>query len=100
MGLWRREPSVDFLSARRGGVVGLADPEVIGAAADSGRILVSHDRKTIPGHFARFRETRSSPGIIIVSQSLDIRAAIEDLLLIWAATDAEEWSNHIGFVPL
>jgi hypothetical protein len=40
----------------------------------------------MPGHFARFQETRSSPGIIVVSQNLDIGAAIEDLLLIWAAT--------------
>jgi hypothetical protein len=35
----------------------------------------------------------------VVSQSLDIGAAIEDLLLIWAATDAEEWAGRIGFVP-
>ena len=54
----------------------------------------------MPGHFARFLEKRSSPGIIIVSQDLDIGAAIEDLLLIWAATEANEWLNHLGFVPL
>jgi len=68
-------------------------------AADSGRIVISHDRRTMPGHFARFRETRSSSGIIIVSQELDIGAAIEDLLLIWEATDAEEWVDGLGFVP-
>ena len=54
----------------------------------------------MPSHFARFRETRSSPGVIIVSQDLDIGAAIEDLLLIWAATDAAEWVDQLGFVPL
>ena len=69
-------------------------------AADSGRILISHDRKTMTGHFTRFRETRSSPGLIIVSQDLDIGAVIEDLLLIWEATDAEEWVNDLGFVPV
>jgi hypothetical protein len=100
VGLRRREPAVDFMGAHDGGVVGLPDPDVISAAAESGRILVSHDRKTMPGHFARFRETRSSPGIIIVSQDLDIGAAIEDLLLIWTATDLEEWLNHLGFVPV
>jgi hypothetical protein len=100
VGLRRREPSVDFLSARDGGVAGLSDTDVIGIAAGSGRILVSHDRKTMPGYFARFRETRPSPGIIIVSQDLDIGAAIEDLLLIWATTDATEWLNHLGFVPI
>src|SRR5580658_8313813 len=82
VGLRRREPSVDFRDARDGGVIGLPDPEVIRVASELGRILVSHDRKTMPGHFARFRETLSSPGIILVSQELDIGAAIEDLLLI------------------
>jgi hypothetical protein len=100
VGLRRREPSIDFASARVGGVVGVPDPEVIGIAADSGRILVSHDKKTMPAHFSRFRETRSSAGIILVSQDLDIGSAIEDLLLIWAATDSEEWANHLGFIPL
>jgi hypothetical protein len=88
------------VSAHEGGVVGVPDLGVLRIAAESGRILVSHDRKTMPGHFARFRETRSSPGLIIVSQDLDIGAAIEDLLLIWPATDAEEWTEQVGLVPV
>ena len=100
VGLRRREPAVDIRSAYDGGVIGLPDPEVLRSAAESARILLSHDRKTMPGHFARFRERRSSPGVIIVSQDLDIGPAIEDLLLIWAATDAVEWAEQIGFVPI
>jgi hypothetical protein len=100
VGLRRREPSIDFLSAHEGGVVGAPDPDVLRISAESGRILVSHDRQTMPGHFVQFRETRSSSGLIIVSQDLDIGAAIEDLLLIWLATDAEEWVEQLGFVPV
>jgi len=40
------------------------------------------------------------PGLIIVSQDLDIGAAIEELLSIWLATDAEEWVERVGFVPV
>ena len=87
-GIRRREPSLDFLGARDDGVIGLADPEVLAIAARSDRILISHDRKTMPGHFARFRETQSSPGLIIVPQDLDVGAAIEDLLLVWVITEA------------
>ncbi len=100
VGLRRREPAVDFRDARAGGLTGVADSTVLRIAADSGRILISHDRKTIPGHLARFLENYSSPGVIIVSQDLDIGAAIEDLLIIWAASDADEWRNQLGFVPL
>ncbi|MEZ5357081.1 MAG: hypothetical protein R2762_30945 [Bryobacteraceae bacterium] len=55
---------------------------------------------TSPVCCTRFRQTRSSPGVIIVSQDLDIGADIEDLLLIWAATNAEDWTGRIGFVPV
>jgi hypothetical protein len=51
-------------------------------------------------HFARFLRSRSSPGLIIVAQALDVGLAIEDLLLIWTATDAEEWKDKLGFLPL
>ena len=65
-----------------------------------GRILVSHDRQTMPAEFARFVQTQDSPGLIIVKQQLEIGKAIEDLLLIWAASDPEEWQNSIGYVPI
>ena len=99
-GLRPREPAVDILSAHAGCVIGVSDPEVLAIAAESSRILLSRDRKTMPSYFTRFRETRLSPGVIIVSQDLDIGAAIEDLLSVWEATDAEEWTGRIGFVPV
>jgi hypothetical protein len=46
--------------------------EVLSIAADASRILVSHDRRTMPAHFAQYSATRSSPGLIIVDQDLDI----------------------------
>jgi hypothetical protein len=51
-------------------------------------------------HFARFIQQQNSPGLIIVSQDVDIGQAIEELLLIWIATDAFEWENAAVFVPL
>ena len=81
LGLRRREPVVNFEDARAGGVIGVPDPDVLHLAAGLGRILISHDRKTMPAHFARFLDSRSSPGLIIVPQDLDIDLAIEDLLI-------------------
>ncbi len=98
-GLRRREPAVNFQDAHAGGVVGVSDADVLRIAADLGRIVVSHDRKTMPKHLAQFLSDRSSPGVIIVAQDLDIGDAIEDLLLIWAASEADEWRNRMAFVP-
>jgi hypothetical protein len=65
------------------------------------RILVSHDFQTMPHHFGDFLQARgSSPGVVVVPQSLPIGEAIEELVLIWGASDAEEWENRILRVPL
>jgi hypothetical protein len=99
-GLRRREPAVEIRSAREGDVIGRPDPLVLLIAAHAGRILLTHDRNTMPGHFAALQSNRSSPGVMIVAQDLDIGAAIEDLLLIWAATEATEWVDRVGYLPL
>ncbi|HEY6343318.1 MAG TPA: hypothetical protein VIY49_17625 [Bryobacteraceae bacterium] len=91
---------MDFQDAHAGGVIGIPDPEILQKAAEAGRILVSHDRRTMPRHFARFLENHSSLGLIVVPQDLDIGSIIEDLLIVWAASDANEWRDVIGYLPL
>jgi hypothetical protein len=54
----------------------------------------------MPRHFARFLENHSSPGLIVVPQDPDISSIIEDLLIVWAASDAKEWQDRIGYLPL
>ena len=99
-GLLRRQPGVDFQSAAQGGLIGIPDSEVLLKASRSGRILVSHDRRTMPAHFTRFLLDSSSPGLILVPQDLDVGGAIEDLLAIWRSSEAEEWRDRIGYLPL
>ncbi len=62
-------------------------------------MLVTHDQKTMPKHFYKFIEKQSSPGIIIVPQSLATGKVAEDLLTIWNASEAEEWLNRIEYLP-
>jgi len=51
-GLRRAAPEIDIRTAAEAGLTGPKDPEVLRIAADSGRILVSQDRRTMPAHFA------------------------------------------------
>lgn len=96
----RREPSIDFQTARAAGLAHRPDQDVLAIAAREGRVLVTHDQKTMPRQFAEFITTETSPGLLVVPQHLAIAAAVEDLLLIWVTTEAEEWSNRISFLPL
>ena len=99
-GVLRREPTIDFQTAFAAGLEGVKDPEVLAITAQQERILVSHDRKTMPSKFASFIVSNQSSGVIIVSRKLPTEVIIEELLLIWAASSAEEWMNRIAKLPL
>ena len=66
-----------------------------------GRVLVSHDVNSMPGHFERFvAEGNQSPGLLLIPQDTIIRDAIESLLLIWLATESGDWENRMQWLPL
>lgn len=96
----RREAAIDFQTAHEAGLAGLHDTVVLERAAQEGRIVVSHDRRTMPFHFAALIAVQASAGVIIVPKNLPIRQVVDDLLLIWEASEAEEWMNQIDSLPL
>ena len=89
----RREPTIDFQTAHTVRLSGLNDREVLDLAARENRMLVTHDRKTMPQHFAAFIQTATSAGLLIVPQKYPISSTVEELLLIWSGSEAEEWTN-------
>ena len=95
-----REPTIDFRSATSADLPGRDDMEVLAIAAQEGRVLVSHDSRTMPSHFAEFIARNTSPGVVIASQRLGIPVVVEELLLIWSASEADEWANRITHLPL
>ncbi len=98
-GVLRREPGVDFQTATAAGLRLLSDLQVLTLAARESRVLVSHDRRTMPRAFREFVRSNVSPGVFIVSQKTDLLAAIDDLLLVWMISEAEEWTNQLGTIP-
>ena len=99
-GTIRREPTIDFQTANEAGLSGLNDLEVLAIASNDGRALVTHDHRTMPTHFGEFLITHTSPGVLIIPQYVPVSMAVEELILIWSATEAEEWINRICYLPL
>jgi len=99
-GLRRRAPEIDIRTSTDAGLKGLDDSEVLRIAAQNGRLLVSQDRRTMPQHFQRFVTKATSPGVVLIRGGVSIGAAIEELTLIWSATEAEEWTNRLVWIPL
>lgn len=99
-GLSRVDPRIDIQSSDESGLRGAPDSKVLSVAADTGRVLLTHDRRTMPHYFARFILSRDSAGVIIVAQNVGIRVAIEEIYLIWAVEDSTAWRNRISDVPI
>lgn len=98
---FRKEPSIDFKTARSAQLDALDDVTVLRRTASEGRILVSHDKSTMPRHFATFlKEENDSPGVLLViPQNAMLRSVVETLVLIWADNTPEDWRNAITIIP-
>jgi hypothetical protein len=98
---FRKEPSIDFKTAHHAQLDFLDDVAVLRRAASEGRILVSHDKHTMPRHFASFlNEGNDSPGVLLViPQDAPLRSVVETLVLIWADDTPQDWHNAITIIP-
>ena len=94
-GVLRRVPEINFKTAHDARLHGLPDAQVLVVAAGEGRVLVSQDRRTMPASFGEFIKTNNSPGVLLVPRKMTMRRAIEGLILVWMASDAEEYVNSI-----
>jgi hypothetical protein len=79
-------------------LVGLSDEEMLRIASGAGRVLVTHGRKTMPERLGDIT-TEESVGVLIVPQNLELSTAIEELILVWIAFEAEEGKNVIFAIP-
>jgi hypothetical protein len=97
-GLRRREPSIDFRDAA--GVIPDATPDsrVLQIAADSGRVLVTGDLRTMQVHYRVFVAQRESPGVLLVPSTRSIGAVIDALLSVWLTLSPDDLCNQVRWL--
>lgn len=100
-GLRARKPDVDVIRVQDTELSSADDPAVLEWAAKEGRILLTHDLDTMT-KYAHERIAQGLPmaGVIFVRDTLSIAKVIDDLLAILGASEAAEWENRTGFLPL
>lgn len=100
-GLLRRNPQLDIVRVQDAGLAGADEPTVLAWAADEGRILLTHDVKTITLYaYERITLGKSMPGVVEVSQLLAMSLIIDDLLLLAEASAEDEWQGQVLYLPL
>src|SRR2546427_8645370 len=62
-GLKRRAEDIDIRTATDAGIAGLKDPDVLQLSAETGRVLVSQDRRTMPAHLRSMSRPPTVPAL-------------------------------------
>lgn len=77
------------------------DPEVLDWAAREGRVLLTHDRNTVPSFaYDRIRAGHAMPGVFLVNDGMPVGQAIDELLLAVECLAPEECQGSVRFFPL
>lgn len=96
-----RNRGVDIVTAQESDLTAATDTEVLAWAAGEGRIVVTDDVATMPDCAAeRLRAGDPMPGLILARQSLPVGVVVEDIHVIAACGDDDEFENRIAYLPL
>jgi hypothetical protein len=83
------------------GLDGISDPDLLQYALTEQWHVLSHDVNTLEGETRRRVTTGDGVfGVFIVLQDASIRFVAESILLIWGASEAEEWVDLVRYLPL
>jgi hypothetical protein len=100
-GTLRREPAVEFARLREFGLEQFPDLEVLRFAAREGWIVVSHDVNSMTAAAnSLLADQEQMSGLLLVHQADAIAPILNSLLLIWSASDSQEWVGLVEFLPL
>ncbi|SRR5579883_1889371 len=99
-GIRLRVSGLDVVVAQDVGLAGKKDSTLLAWAAEQRRIVLTHDRQTIPKvAYERIRASQPVPGIIIVSDTMPIGEAVEDLTIYLECGATEDFDNLVIFLP-
>jgi hypothetical protein len=80
--------------------LGTTDPDVLLWAEREGRIVITLDRNTMPGHLANHLQAgRHSPGVLIVRGQAALSAILARLVVIAHAGDPQDCQDRVEFIP-
>lgn len=102
-GLRRRLPEVSVLQVGDpdGPAKGASDPEVLEFCEHQRRLLVTADRSTMADHVREHLEAgRHAWGVLLIGPNASLGQVLDDICLIYEASDDAEWIDVLYYLPL
>ena len=79
-GLLRRSPDLDIVRVQDVGLSNANDQKILEWTNNEGRILLTHDRRTMPRYaYERMAEGKSIAGMIVMRATIPVSTAIDDI---------------------
>lgn len=101
-GLRARLPDLDIVRVQDTEMYKSPDDKLLNWLAEEGRILLTHDVRTMPRIvFERVRTGLPVPGVIEVhKEDTSIGAGIDDLEVVIGAGTPEDFENQVKYIPI
>jgi hypothetical protein len=100
-GLFQRQPDLNLIRVQDVGLRTADDDAILEWAAVGGRILLTHDRTTMPNFaYERVKAGRLMPGVFVIRNRLPLGDLIDEILLVALCSSQEEWKDRVEFLPL
>jgi len=100
-GLLLRQPDLDIVRVQDVGLTGEDDLQVLAWAAENNRIVLTHDRATMPSYaLERLASGERMAGVFILHDRFPVAQSIREMLLVIACTDQAEWNGRVVYLPL
>ena len=100
-GLLLRRPDLDLVRVQDVGIEGTDDLTVLTFAAENDRILLTHDRATMPDFaYVRVASGEPMPGVLVVHDRMPVRQAIDELILVDEGSEQGEWAGLVVYLTL
>lgn len=79
---------------------GTPDADLLCYLETSQRLLVTDNRTSMPGHLTNhWSQARHIWGLLWVRPRTPVSKLAQDLLLVWEASEAEEWLDCLDWIP-
>ena len=96
-----RQPNLDIFRVQDVGLAGVGDPDILAWAAANDRIILTHDRATLPDYaYERLAIGENMPGVFILNDRFPVGHATREILLMVACSEQPEWRDRVVHLPL
>ena len=81
--------------------IGTSDQDILLWLERTGYVLVTNNRRTMPDHIrTHYDAGHRLPGLFLLKRQARIGQVIEQLYLLWIASEAEEYLDRLLYLPM